>query len=466
MTKPKPWLLVTMSLSLTACVLGPNPVSPSLPVPESFQTQIQVTDGSTSLAWWTGFSDTVLSDLIDTAVSSNFDVRIAVTQLQQARSLQRASRSDLLPGLDAFIESQWTTKLSGASSQESSQTAGAAFGFDTDLFGGLRRSLQAANANLAGAAVTVADLQRLVARAVALRYIDMRRAQARLALLETTLELQTRTLEIVQSRQRAGLSPKLDVDRAASDLSSSRAQQGSLVEDQQNAEYALAVLLGESPRRAMLATPTHKGNKARIPKYRVGPPIGLPADLLRRRPDVRAAEFALIAEIALIGVETADLYPRLTLPGVIQADIGSVSSIADMATATIGAMLELPLLDGGRRRAEVAAQQARAEQALLQYQRILLLSLQEVESALVRIETLLDRQRNLGDAVAASQSAFEQLDALYREGLAGFIDVLDVQRTLIASEQNYIESEADLAGAYVGLYAALGYGEQLQTQPR
>ena len=446
------WCLSIFGLLLSGCALGPEPVAPTLHTPAGYATQIEMDLAATTEPWWQGFADPALNRLIDAAVTKNFDIRIAQAQLQQARSTRLAARADLLPDLDAYVEAEWLTMLAGDSGIRSERQAGAALGFDVDLFGRLRRSLQFANAEVAGAAMSIQDLRRIVAQSVALRYIEMRRAQARLGLLTTTLEVQTRTLEIVQSRQRAGLSPKLDVDRAAADLAGSRAQQGSLLEVRQNTEYALSVLVGDVPQRW---APVAAANVS-IPSFQAGPPLGLPADLLRRRPDVRAAEFALVAQIAQIGVETADLYPRLSLPGIIQADIGSGGSIADMASVSLGALLDLPLLDGGRRRAEVAAQEARAQEALLQYQQTLLFALEDVESALVRITMLLDRQRNLAAAVAASQSAFQQLDALYREGLAGFIDVLDVQRTLIASQENYVDSEAALASAYVLLYAALG----------
>lgn len=452
MRAPCALLLAGLLLLVSACVVGPEPIAPALPTPEAFATSASFAASATSEPWWDGFSDPTLSTLINTALAGNLDIAVAGAQLREARALRRATSADLLPTLDAFIDSELAAILSGDAQADTEHRGGALLAFDTDLFGRNRRRIQAADALLAAAALNVEDVKRLVAQTIAIRYVELRRAGARLTLLETAQELQQRTLEIVQARNRAGLSPKLDVDRSAADLARTNAQRGLLLENRQNAEYALSVLLGEAP-RANRVSAVAAGT---IPAFAGGPPLGVPVDLLRRRPDVRAAEAQLIAEIAGVGVEIADLYPRLTLPGTIRAEQDDSGGIADLVSLNLSALLDLPFFDGGRRRAEVRAQQARSEAALLRYQQALLLSLQEVESALVRIANLLDRQAQLAESVALSRSAYEQLDALYREGLASFIDVLDIQRTLIASRENYVDSQAEVATAIVSLYAALG----------
>ncbi|MEM1434700.1 MAG: efflux transporter outer membrane subunit [Pseudomonadota bacterium] len=446
-------LLLCGSLLLSACMIGPDPVAPELALPAAFQTTAAVAESESEGLWWRGFEDPVLEELVAAALARNLDLESALADLDAADALRRAERSDLFPILDGFVDSQLSTVRSdGTTETDTASRGGALLAFEPDLFGRQRRGLQAAQARYAAASLSVADLRRLVVRAVALRYIELRRSAARLALLDTALELQQRTLEIVESRYRAGLSPKLDVDRSAADLARTRARRGPLMESMRSAEYALAVLLGEAPRQGLV--PASAG--AAIPAFGSGPPIGVPAELVRRRPDVRAAEARFLAETALVGVELADLYPRLTLPGSLRADLNSSSAIADQATLNLTAVLDLPLLDGGRRRAEVAAQRANAAAVLAEYEQTVLTALEEVEAALVRIATLKDRQARLADSVNASRSAFEQLEALYREGLAGFIDVLDIQRTLIASQEAFLDSEADVASAIVALYAALG----------
>ncbi len=332
-----------------------------------------------------------------------------------------------------------------------------AFFFDPDIYGRSERRLEAANALIEASAFSLADIRRVIASQVALQYIEYQRANARLELLETTLDLQLRTLEIVQARFDAGLSAELDVDRAAADLFTTRAQKGPLVASLRESEYALAVLTGSVPQKQALADI----GAAAIPGFVSGPPTGIPADLVRRRPDVRAAEAVFLAQTSLIGVEIADLYPSLTLPGTLRASVGTGSGFMDSLVGVLGASLDIPIFDKGRRRAEIEAQRARTDAALLRWRLAVLTSLQEVENALVAIEAQTDRRNDLLQAVESSQSAYEQLDALYREGLAGFIDVLDAQRTLIRSRQSFVDSSADLAAAVTRLYTALGTGAQV-----
>ena len=196
-----------------------------------------------------------------------------------------------------------------------------------------------------------------------------------------------------------------------------------------------------------------------IPNYSAGPELGVPTDLLRRRPDIRAAEATLVAEIADIGVEQADLYPSLRLPGTISASRTTSNNGLNALTASLGAILDIPIFDAGRRRAEVDIQRAEADAALAQYKSTLLDAIRETETALLQIQALTEQKTELEKAVQSSQSAFNQLNALYREGLADFIDVLDSQRTLISSREAVVAADANIALAYIDLYTAVGYSE-------
>ena len=270
-----------------------------------------------------------------------------------------------------------------------------------------------------------------------------------MTLLDETLDLQARTLEIVTARFEAGLSPALDVDRAAADLARSRAQRGLLEANRKQSAYRLSVLTGLPPRSDQF-----EGNSDDvIPAFMGDPDLGVPADLLRNRADVRRAEALLIVETALIGVETADLYPSLRLPGTLSGRIGDGS---DSASFNVSALLDIPLLDFGRRKAEVDAQSADAKAALDAYRLSLLEAQREVDSALVEVSALRDQRREIQLAGERSQAAYDQLDALYREGLAGFIDVLDAQRTLIQIREQIVETDAALASALARLSSALG----------
>jgi len=435
------------ALAVAGCALGPDYERPAVPEPQAYLTELELPEGGDAL-WWRGFEDPTLNALIEDALADNLDIRIALSRLKEAEAGVTAARSDLFPTLDGDLQGR--VSVDGDGDTTDSADAGLIFGYAPDLFGRRANAVKRARALADSQALAVEDIRRLTAAAVADRYIAYQRSAARLELLDTSLELQSQTLEIVRSRFEAGLSADLDVRRAEADLSRTRAQRGSLTEAQARARYALSALLGRAPEAGGLGL----AGETAIPAFNGGPGLGVPADLIRRRPDVAAAEAELIAATAAIGIERADLYPSLRLPGSVSADLGS-SAGSDLV-ASLSAILDIPLLDAGRRQAELDAAEARAQTAALAYERAVINALTEVEGALVSIRSLRDRRDELAKAVTASEQAFDQLNALYREGLATFIDILDAQRTLIASRESYVDSEAALAQAIIALYAALG----------
>lgn len=445
---------------IAGCTVGPDYQRPPMDTPEAYREVATGPTAEADVIWWHGFQDPALNGLIETALATNRDIAVAMTGLAEAEALIRAERSDLLPGLDAFALSQHRTDFDGARSE--TNQAGLAFSFVPDLFGGQRRRLESARAYAESQHFTAEDVRRLTAAAVAALYVELRHAEARLMLLETSLELQNQTLAIVEARNLAGLSPDLDVQRASADLAQTAAQRGALQIARVQAENALAALLGDSTLDASAIHRERQANRE-IPGFSGGPPVGAPADLLRRRPDLRVAEANLKAAIAAIGVETADLYPAFGLPAELTADIGSGLSLADDMVGVLTAAVDVPLLDGGRRRAEIRAAEQRAQAALLIYQQTLIESISEVETALATIRNRAEQQAELARAVTASEEAYNQLDSLYREGLSTFIDILDAQRTLISSREAYVNSEAQLANAYIDLYTALGAPAPLQA---
>lgn len=443
-----PFALVLLA---AGCTVGPDYRAPDPVMPQAWAAGA-APDGETGAVWWRGFDDPLLEALIERALQDNTDIGIALARLDEAEALLGVQRAGLAPTLDASASGDVSTVLSGDGEDGSGASAGLAFGFVPDLFGGQRRRIEQAEATRDARALDVADVQRLTAASIAERYIDLRRSRARLDLLTTSLDLQQQTLDIVRSRAEAGLSADLDVQRAASDLARTRAQRGNLDIAEARAAHSLAILTGQAPAGPAIIP----AGSADIPVFAGGPPAGVPADLVRNRPDLRAAERELAAASAAIGVAMADLYPALDIPGRLTADLGSADRIVGDVVAQIGAALSLPLLDGGRRDAGIRAAEARARQAALAYERTLLDALGEVETALVSLDAIDARTEELARAVAASQRAFDQLDALYREGLASFIDILDAQRSLISSREAQVDSEADHALAVVDLYRALG----------
>lgn len=455
---PLPRLLAAVVPCLCACAaVGPDYEAPELEVPEGFIAPPPDVPEDAADPWWRGFRDPVLDELVRNGLEANIDLAEALARLDEARATVRAARSGLYPVFDGQVSG--TTRSDFGGDTTDAADAGFVLAFVPDLFGGQRRRIEAARAAARAASLQLVDVRRLTAAAIAQQYIELRRTQARLALLDTSLELQQQTLEIVEARRTAGLSADLDVQRAAADLARTRAQRGLLQNARARARNALAVLLGRPP-DAELAPPDREPT---IPSYASGPAVGLPAALLRNRPDVRAAEQALVAATAGIGVEVADLWPTLRMPGALTTVLAGAGPDV---LGTLTADLALPLVDGGGRRADVRAAEARAQGAVARYEQAVLDSLEDVENALVAIQSFTERNAELERAVRASERAFDQLDALYREGLATFIDILDAQRQLIGSRESFVDSEAALASAVVQLYAAVGApvpGQQTAT---
>ncbi|MEM9760761.1 MAG: TolC family protein, partial [Pseudomonadota bacterium] len=278
------WLLAG-PVFLSACTVGPEPEAPDLNSAASFENAIAIPERAIREDWYLAFEDPVLTELVETALANNLDISAARATLDVSRANARAARTTLLPSLDAFINGQLGGALAGDIDANSTLSGGLSMAFDPDIAGRNDRALEAARARVDAAAFSVLDVRRLVVQAVVLEYISLRRAGSRLTLLDETLDLQARTLEIVQARFDVGLSPALDVDRAAADLARSRAQRGQFEADRKRAAYALSVLTGLAP-----SSSAFDADYDAIPLLVGNPELGVPSDLLRNRPDVRRAE--------------------------------------------------------------------------------------------------------------------------------------------------------------------------------
>ena len=439
---------------LTGCVAGPDYTRPDTTppaLPGAFAEGAPEPRSEPALeAWWTGFDDPALTALVNAGVEDNRDVVAALAQLEAAEARINAARAGLFPEIDGEGAVEAGTGP-GFEDGDVSASGALLMAFTPDLFGRQRRAIVAARADARAEAGLAADARRLTAAAIAGQYVALARAEARFELLETSLDLQRQTLRIVEQRFEAGLSADLDVRRAEADLARTEAQRGTLTIARARAINSLAVLTGRS--RAGWDAPAPEA----IPRFQPGVAAGAPAALLRRRPDVRAAERRLEADLARVGVARARLYPQLSLPGSITADLDP-GAFSDTVSAQIAAVVDIPLFDAGARRADLTAAEAEARAALADYEQAVFLAVADVETALARIAAIKARREDLARAVTASERAFDQLDALYREGLATFIDILDAQRTLIGSREAALEADAALAQAVIDLHAALGGG--------
>ena len=448
---------LALAVFLSGCGTLPEPAPSAPELPSEFVNETAVpgpdevgnTQADATEAWYEAYEDERLNGLVQKAQQYNLDITVAVANLDVARAQLEAQETVLLPVLDGFLSTRLDLVSGSGDTVGAGGSAGVSGSFDPDISGGNRARTEAVARQLEQAAFDLADVERLIVQSVVLAYIDLRRAEARLALLDETLALQEQTLQIVTARFEVGLSAALDVDRAAADLASSRSQRGLFEASQKQASYSLDVLVGETSGTIQLS-----GQSAgEVPTYSGEPELGLPANLLRNRPDVRAGEQALLRELSLITAERADLLPRLTLPGTLAATGGDGP---DVISASLAPILDIPFLDFGRRQAEVEAQRARARAAQARYVSLVLNAHREVETALTNVASFRSRLDELREAGDRSQSAYNQLEALYREGLASFIDILDAQRTLIQIREQIVETEADLASALALLSSSLG----------
>ena len=422
-------------------------IEPQVSAPPSYATDLP--PSGLEAEWWLGFDDPLLDQLVRDGLAANLDIDAAANRLAAAEALLKAERADRIPTIDG--SAQVGAALSN--DDEITATAGLTGLFNPDINGRLAAEVRAAAADYAEAEYLVADQRRIVAAAIAGQYVEFVRTEAQLDLLDQSTGLQEQTLRIVTLRFEAGLAANLDVRRAAADLAQTRARRGLVAIARADALTALAVLLAEPPGAFALPEP---GSDVAIPDYVRGPRVGVPADLLRRRTDILAAEARLANAAANIGIEQADLRPSLTIPGSIGLGNGLLSGLFSDFLLGIAAAIDVPIFDGGRRRAEVDAAEAEARARVAEYRATFLDALGEVETSLVSIEAYRQRNDALREAIEQSETALSQSNALYREGLASLFDVLDAQRQLISSRQALIDSEAALAGSFIAFHAAIG----------
>jgi outer membrane protein, multidrug efflux system len=460
--------------SISGCMVGPTYRPPQVAVPAAWSEGPPNGAKARTAAiarWWTTFKEPMLESLIARAIQSNLDLRTAAARVREARALRGVTAADLWPTID--VSGSYTRQRSSenAFTLPSGAVSGAASGrnltqdlfqtgfdasWEIDLFGGVRRAIEAADADLAASQEALRDTLVSLLAEVARNYVEVRGLQRRLAIAQENITSQQETLALTRARFTAGLTSELDVAQAASQLATTQSQVPTLETSLKQGLHRLGVLLGQEP-GALL---TELSTAAPIPTAPPDVPVGLPAELLRRRPDVRQAERQVAAATARIGVAVADLFPKLSSTGTLGLE--SVK-LADLATAgsrfwAIGPTLSWPIFDAGRIRANIAVQDARTDQQLTTYEQTVLTALEEVENALVAYSREQVRHARLADAVEANRRAVALSNELYLRGLGDFLNVLDSQRALFASESDLAQSEATVSTNLVALYKALGGG--------
>jgi NodT family efflux transporter outer membrane factor (OMF) lipoprotein len=455
---------------------GPDYRRPKADVPEQYREQSEARGTSTDPAlakWWETLNDPELTSLVERAVKANLDLKIASLRIAESRAARRISRADLLPSVNFSdsvqkVRGGLTSGLFNVNRGPSGQSSllspfeSNVFqdGFDSrweiDFFGGKRRALEAATADVAAVAEARRNTLVTLLAEVARNYAEVRGFQRQLEITGRNIALQQDSLELTRVRAEAGLGTELDVERQAAQLHSTRALVPSLEAAERQAIHRLGVLLGQEP-GALLAELLET---APLPLVPPTVPVGLPADLLKRRPDIREADDHVAAETARVGVARADLFPKLLLTGSAGRQGTGFSGLTLGAGNffAVGPAITLPIFTGGRVRANIEAQKQRMEQQLVEYQAAVLRALEETENALVAYGHEKDRQERLVSAVEASRQATTLANELYTRGLSDFLAVLDAQRQQLAAEDDLARSDTAVLTNLVALYKALGGG--------
>jgi len=460
---------------LGGCVVGPDYQAVDPHAPDAWTSPLEHGlngSGARPAAWWTVFNDSELDTLIQRAEKSNPDLLVAEAHLRQARAFRAASAADFGPTVDATasalkqLQSQ-NQPLIGALPlppdfpfEYKVYQAGFDASWEIDLFGGKQRALEAADAEWQSAVEARNDALVSLLAEVARNYVELRGAQQRLEIVRRNLALQKETIELINARLNGGIATDLDLHRAQALEATMRADLAPQETSLRVSMYGLATLLGQNPGDLV----TELAPVIAVPSVPPQVPVGLPSTLLQRRPDVRRAERQLAAETARIGVAKSDWFPKFSLTGDVGYESVSTGKWFEPSSRfwSFGPSFQWRIVDFGRVKAEVNAQTAVQEAALATYQKSVLTSLREAESAMVSYAQEQNRHQALIDAVLDSRRSLDLANDLYRNGRVNYLDVLDVQRTLYQADDQLAASDQAVALDLIVLYKALGGGWEVR----
>lgn len=466
------WIVaVLVAVGLAGCAsVGPDYVAPAPDAPAAWSRLEEggpAQDGHAGdiSQWWRALNDPLLTTLVDEALLANHDVRDAQSRLRAARARRAVAMAGFFPGLDASGSGSraMSSRETGSGLTRENYKAGLDASWELDVFGGTRRDFEAAGADLQASVASLNAARVSLAAEVALSYVEMRSLQQRLRIAQANLASQSETLQLTRWRAQAGLTDSQDVAQALSSREQTRAQipalEISLVENQ----HSLDILLGKPPGSLRNRLDADKG----LPRPSDKIAVGIPADVLRQRPDIQAAERTLAAETARVGVAEAARYPSFSLSGSIGLEALTLGALGYSGAETWSLLggITAPIFQAGRLRAQVEVQDAAREQALLAYEQTVLEALRDVENALISLTRSGQRAETLKIAAEAAQNAADMARLRYSSGLVDFQPVLDSERNALSTEDSLASANADRVRALIRLYKALGGGWTPQPGP-
>ena len=467
------------ALALAGCTVGPDyraktpaelgvPTAYSVPAPASPEDLTR---------WWSNFDDPVLGQLVEQARGANTDIAQAIGRLRQAREALVQSRASLLPTLSGSAGYQRNENLRGGGRSftlpdgtvvdtggggTNSFSAGLSASYQVGLFGEIRRTVEASRAQYEASGFDYATVLLSVESEVARNYVLARAYQAQLANARASLAIQDDNLEIAGFRVQAGLVSSVDVEQARSQRAQTAASVPQIEQQYAAAVARLGVLTGQAPGalRSALAAPRA------IPKGPASVGVGIPADALRRRPDVRSAERTLAAATARIGVAKAQLYPALAITGNINSNATSLTGLGDAITGGLFAGLTQAIFNGGRLRAQVRSNEAAADTAFANYKGVVLLALEDIENAIVALDSARRRETQFVIAYDAANASAILSRSQYRTGLTDFTTLNQQEAALLSAQNGLTQARSDQATALIALYDALGGGWDPSVVPQ
>ena len=456
---------VTTLLLLSGCLrAGPDYVPPEVEMPSAWRESggpSYQPAGADYHEWWSVFNDPLLNRLVEKAFTDNFDLRITMERIVQAQANLTFAGASYFPQADTKGQIQWTRSSEQSGGRQGSPiyshiSAELVSSWELDLFGRIERSVEAASADLETTREDMFSARVSLAAQVGRTYMIIRNVQSDLQVAEKNIEAQKAILKLTRTREESGLASALDVAQAERVLASSEAEVPPLRAELTAGLNTLALLLGERP--------GFMAEELVLPQPMPAVPdkilVGVPADLLRQRPDIRAAERTLAAETARIGVAAADLYPTLSLSGFFGFDALRFDNLFRHGSYTWGAGPSLlwNVFDAGKIRSRITAQSSRANQALLSYEQQVLNALSEVENSLRGYLEQRERVAALERTVDASRRTLDLATNLYKDGLAEFQNVLDAETALFTYERQLEDAKGTALTNLIDLYSAFGGG--------
>jgi NodT family efflux transporter outer membrane factor (OMF) lipoprotein len=452
-------------LILSACTtVGPNYTPPEMKAPSAWQKEVsgitvdKQSEQEILAKWWTTFNDPILSSLMERAVAGNLNLKQALNNIRQARIQRGITDTDRFPTVNGTgsVGRSYSKDFNGDFTGTNSFRAGLDASWELDIFGGVKRSIEAADANIQATQESYRDALVSLLAEVAINYIDVRSYQSRLQVAESNLKSQEETYNITKWRYQAGLITELDVENAAKLLEQTRSQIPSLKSGMGQSKNRIAVLLGSEPGAVSSELEEYKP----VPVTPREIAVGIPADLLRRRPDLRRAERSLAAQTARIGVAEADKYPKISLSGNIglsALSLGKFFSTDGLSTG-VSSGISWPVYQAGKITKNIELQWAIQEQQLIAYKAALLTALQDVENSLTAYSYEQVRRESLSKEVQFAKQAADISRSQYSAGLTDFQTVLEAETTLLSAQDQLAQSDAQVISDLVALYKALGGG--------